>query len=237
MDPSTAALLASLRARIAQRPMLVVGNGPSLNTTPLDSFAGIHSIGMNKIDLLFPRVSWRPTMIVCVNNLVARQHRSAFEVSPIPVFLAWKCRWFLNAGRNPQLHFFRNRPTADFSQDIMAGVGSLSPTVTYTALQFAYYLQADPVILVGVDHRFDTDPGHQGIERRQTQDPNHFSPDYFQPGQYWGLPDLRGSEASYIHAKEVFDRAQRRIFDATIDGNLKVFPKISISEALNLVSN
>lgn len=225
----------SLREQCANRPLLVVGNGPSLNETPLDAFSHIPAIGMNKIDLLFPQVTWRPTMIVCVNNLVVRQHRTAFDASPIPVFLAWKCRWFLNDRHSPNIHFFRNQPTEEFSQDVLSGIGSISPTVTYSALQFAFYLEADPVILVGVDHRFDSDIQSRGIERRRVPDANHFSPDYFQPGQYWGLPDLQGSEASYARAKEAFDSAGRSVLDATVGGELRIFPKISMTEALRLV--
>ncbi len=217
--------------------MLVVGNGPSLNQTPLDSFDQIHSIGMNKIDLIFPTVAWRPTLIVCVNNLVVRQHRDVFEASTIPIFLASKCRWFLSNRDSKNIHFFKNRPVAEFSTDILSGFGSISPTVTYSALQFAYYLGANPVILVGVDHHFDTPQGKTGIEKRQRPDNNHFAEDYFRPGQYWGLPDLLGSEHSYLRAKTAFDDAGRQVLDATIDGELTVFPKISIEEALHITES
>lgn len=232
-DPSTLSLLDSLKARIAGKPLLVVGNGPSLKQTPLDEFAGIPAIGMNKIDLIYPSVAWRPTLIICVNNLVVRQHRDSFRASAIPVFLASKCRWFQGRNGNGNIHYFRNRPTAEFSTDIRSGLGSISPTVTYSALQFAYYLHADPVILVGVDHRFDTDPTQSGIEKRLEPDGNHFSPNYFRPGQYWGLPDLGGSEASYERARIAFEAAGRAVLDATVDGALMVFPKISISQALD----
>ena len=40
------------RNMVEGRPLLIVGNGPSLNNTPLDSFNGIFSIGMNKIDMM-----------------------------------------------------------------------------------------------------------------------------------------------------------------------------------------
>jgi hypothetical protein len=80
-------------------PILVVGNGPSLNETPLEEFADLPAIGMNKIDLLFSRTTWRPSLIVCVNNLVAQQNRAAFAAIDIPVFLAWKCRWFMGVQR------------------------------------------------------------------------------------------------------------------------------------------
>lgn len=236
-DPRTLELLEALREKIAGKPILVAGNGPSLAETPLDRFRHLPAIGMNKIDLLFPTVAWRPTLIVAVNNLVVRQHRAEFANSNVPVFLASKCRWFLNRHERDAVHFFRNRPSREFSTNVLEGLGSISPTVTYSALQFAYSLGADPVILVGVDHRFDTDPAQSGIERREQPDVNHFSPDYFQPGQYWGLPDLAGSEQSYLRARAAFEAAGRRIYDATIGGALTVFPKISVDEALALTGS
>jgi len=105
-------------------PILVVGNGPSLNETPLEEFADLPAIGMNKIDLLFSRTTWRPSLIVCVNNLVAQQNRAAFAAIDIPVFLAWKCRWFMGGTTGRHLHYFKNRPTLDFSKDVAQWVAA-----------------------------------------------------------------------------------------------------------------
>jgi len=235
-DPKAISVLQTLRERTVGKPCLVVGNGPSLNATPLDEFTHVPAIGMNKIDLIYAHVRWRPSIVVCVNNLVVRQNRTVYRRSEIPVFLAWKSRWFMGQ-RGPAVHYFKSLPTADFSTDATRWIGGLSPTVTYSALQFAYYLGADPVILLGVDHRFDSPPGKLGIEKRDGPDLNHFSPSYFRAGQYWGLPDLEGSEHSYRLAKEAFERDGRRILDATIGGCLEVFPKVSMDDVRQIVQS
>lgn len=217
--------------------MLVVGNGPSLNRTPLDEFAHLPSIGMNKIDLLFPRTLWRPDLVVCVNNLVVQQHGHRFLESEIPVFLAWKSRWFMP--RLPQdgsVHFFKGQPTQAFSQDVSSHVAALGATVTYTALQFAYFMGADPVILFGIDHSFDIAGGEKGIARRSGPDRSHFDPGYFADGALWGLPDLAGSERDFSRARQAFENDGRAILDATIDGKLTVFPKISLNELRSIAA-
>jgi hypothetical protein len=56
-------------------------------------------------------------------------------------------------------------------------------------------------------------------------DPNHFAPNYFGKGFRWHLPDLEGSELAYRVAKHIFAMNGRKIFDATINGKLDVFPK------------
>jgi hypothetical protein len=223
--------LVDMRKKAAGAPTIVVGNGPSLRETPLDEFKDVFSIGMNKISLLFPLTTWRPSLIVCVNNLVVRQSREFLATTQIPTFLAWKCRWFAGRPRNCNVHYFKSVPTSTFSTDASSWVGGLAPTVTYSALQFAYFLGGDPVILFGIDHQFRSDENRSGIEKRSGPDTDHFDPEYFRPGQYWGLPDLQGSEKAYRIAKSAFQSAGRRVLDATVDGKLRVFDKISLDDA------
>jgi hypothetical protein len=102
-------------------------------------------------------------------------------------------------------------------------------TVTYVALQLAYHMGFDQVILVGVDHNFVTQgPANQAIIS-QGDDPNHFAPNYFGKGFKWQLPDLVGSERAYLMARNAYSQASREILDATMDGKLSIFPKVSYS--------
>ena len=225
--------LDSLKERYANRPMLVVGNGPSLNRTPLDEFFGLPAIGMNKIDLLFDRVKWRPDIIVCTNNLVVKQHYRQMLAHGIPCYLSWKSRWFVPKNARSHFRFFLNKTESTFSKNIMEGVG-VAGTVTYTALQFAYYVGANPVILFGVDHSFRYEGSPNEIQKRSGIDSNHFDPNYFASGQYWGLPNLRLSELGYQQAREIFENDGREIFDATVGGELRIFEKISLERAKDL---
>lgn len=227
--------LEPLRNIYKGRPLLLVGNGPSLNETPLDAFAEIPAIGMNKIDLIFPRVAWRPSMIVCVNNVVVMQHAEVFRSSAIPIYLAWKSRWFARRGNADSIRYYNMSLDESFSTDITERIGS-GVTVTYMALQLAYFTGADPVIIVGVDHSFDKTGDHI-YERRQGPDVNHFDPNYFSPGTVWGLPNLDESEVAYARSREAFERAGRRIVDATVGGKLQTFEKIGIDEAIALAAS
>lgn len=226
--------LETLRDIYKGRPLLVVGNGPSLNRTPLDRLVGIPSIGMNKIDLIFPRVSWRPSMILCANNIVVKQHADVFRKSAIPIYLAWKARWFIRSRGDTDIRYFNTTLDESFSTDIVGRVGS-GVTITYQALQFAYFTGADPVIIVGVDHNFDK-TGDHAYERRQGADTNHFDPNYFAAGSIWGLPNLDESEVAYARSREAFERAGRRVFDATVNGKLQIFEKIGV-EAAERIAN
>lgn len=224
--------MVSLKDAYKGQPMLVVGNGPSLNQTPLEDFIGVPAIGMNKIDLLYKRSKWRPTLVMCVNNMVIKQNIDQYRVHKIPTYLAWKARWFVR-NKPSHIHYFDLRESEDFQADAVTGFGS-SVTVTYAALQMAFYMGANPVIIVGVDHNFDKVGGYASYEKRKGDDNNHFDPDYFKDGTVWGLPNLDASEVVYARSREAFAADGRVIYDATVGGNLQVFPKISIEAALRL---
>jgi len=228
------AALRQQKDRFAGSPMLVVGNGPSLNKTPLEEFAGVPSVGMNKIDLMYSRTRWRPSVVVCLNNIVVKQHQDHFAASEIPVFVGWKARHLVSRHNRDRLNYFNTLLSNRFSTDAVTGFGS-SATVTYIALQMAYWMGADPVILFGVDHSFNYSGSHATYQKRKGSDVNHFDPNYFKEGTIWATPDLDQSELDYALARQAYEADGRRILDATIEGKLEVFPKISVDQALEIV--
>jgi hypothetical protein len=215
--------------------ILIVGNGPSLNNTPLDKFK-IPSIGMNKINLIYDRTTWRPSYILCNNGLVMNQNREYFKTTSIPVVLDYKAA-FLNI-RASNIRYFLPHFKDTFSEDFDENVG-VSGTVTYTALQYAYYLGVKRIIIVGVDHNFKgytNDKISSKIETFKGEDENHFDPNYFK-GMKWGVPDMARSEIGYRRASEFLTKRNIEIYDATVNGKLNIFPKISIDEATEMIGS
>lgn len=102
-------------------------------------------------------------------------------------------------------------------------------TVTYVALQLAFYMGFQQVILIGVDHSFSTQGKPNTTVVSQGDDPDHFHSAYFGKGFRWQLPDLDTSERGYILAREAYRQAGREVLDATIGGKLTVFPKVDYS--------
>src|SRR3546814_5396031 len=77
---------------------------------------------MNKIDLIYKRSKWRPSLVMCVNNMVIKQNIAAFRANPIPTYLAWKARWFVR--RKPDhIHYFDLRESEAFQSDAAKGFG------------------------------------------------------------------------------------------------------------------
>ena len=103
-------------------------------------------------------------------------------------------------------------------------------TVTFCAMQVAYYLGFDEVILIGIDHFFKDTGVSNDLVVAKGNDENHFHPEYFGKGIKWQYPDLKRSEDSYLLARKAFEDDDRCVLDATIDGHLQVFKKVSFND-------
>ena len=209
---------------------LIVGNGPSLNKTELERI-DMPSIGMNKINMLFERTTWRPDAIVCVNGLVIQQNADFFNSTDIPLVLPIKA-WYLGIKKRPNVIFIKISNSFDFKNDLRKAIAKGS-TVTYTCLQVAAFLKVKSVNIVGVDHSFKLDTSKKNkendIEKFNGDDENHFDPNYFKD-KLWGLPDLDGSEQQYLLSKKYFDNIGVISKDFTIGGKLTIFEKGAINE-------
>jgi hypothetical protein len=174
-------------------------------------------------------LGFEPTYLVCVNRLVLEQSASDLSNVRSPLFVTWQNRRLLRGG-NPILLYARPEPM--FATDpTQTGIWE-GGTVTYVAMQLAYYMGFQRIVLVGVDHNFVTggEPNREVVSGGD--DPNHFHPGYFGKGFRWQLPDLAKSEIAYGMARQAYASAGRSIVDATVRGKLQVFPKATLADAL-----
>jgi hypothetical protein len=201
----------------------IIGNGPSLRDTDLSKLRNENTIGMNRIYLLFPELGFKTSYYLSVNDLVVGQCADDIQNLQMPRFVSWRSRRWLKP--DPDLYFLYTTYTGSlFAEDVTRRLWE-GATVTYVALQLAFYLGFKQIILIGVDHNFTTQGKPNTTVTSQGDDPNHFSPAYFGKGFRWQLPDLETSERSYNMAKEYYQKAGRQVLDATIGGKLTVFPK------------
>lgn len=221
--------LASFRNQHAGERCFILGNGPSLGRTDLARLKDEYTFGLNRIYLLFSELGFPTSSLVCVNTLVIEQSVADLRSLSIPKFLTWRGRKWM--GDDEHTIFLDTDYTGpeDFATDVAGRVFEGS-TVTYVALQLAYYMGFDDVVLVGVDHSFTTKGQANVTVVSEGDDPNHFSPDYFGKGFRWQLPDLEASERAYRLAKEAFEADGRRVRDATLGGKLTVFPKVNYDD-------
>jgi len=215
--------IAALKDKHHGERCFIIGNGPSLKNTDLSLLKDEVTFGMNRIYLLFDRVGFVTTYYVSVNKLVIEQSAHDIVSLPCPKFISWRARHLIDF--TADMMFLHSRGEPMFYTDITKGMWE-GTTVTYVAIQIAYYMGFQKVILIGVDHSFATQGKPHTAVVSQGDDPNHFDSQYFGKGFRWQLPDLECSELAYRIAKYQFESDGREIIDATIGGKLQVFRKV-----------
>ena len=183
-----------------------------------------YTIGVNKIFLGIKKFQIYPRYYVAVNDKVLNQSVNEIKALTSVKFLSHRAKhlypegpltYFINSVQGPQAYF----------HDIAEGVRE-GGTVTFAALQIAFYLGFSEVIIIGLDHRYDYVGKPNESSKVEGPDINHFSSNYFGFGQSWDNPDLAKSEQSYRVAKLEYEKVGRQILDATVEGACTVFSKV-----------
>jgi len=205
----------------------IVANGPSLKKTDLGLLANEKTFGLNRIYLNFNESSFRPTYFAAFNELILEQFPAEISSLAIPKFLNWNRRSCFDI-HNPNVVFLKsNMVLRDFFQTNLVNPFVVGATVTFAAIQIAYYMGFEQVILIGLDHKYsEKGTPNQTETRSALRDESHFHPDYFPKGVRWQLPDLLRSEYDFQIARDTFERDGREILDATVDGHCPIFKKV-----------
>ena len=201
---------------------VIIGNGPSLQKTDTSLLKDEITFGMNRVYIAFDDWGFSTTYYVAVNKLVVEHFAHDIARLPMPKFISWDSLDLIDF--MPDMIFLKSLHDPGFFTDVTQGIWQ-GATVTYAAMQLAYYMGFQQVILIGVDHSFSTQGEPNKTVVSEGDDPNHFDSRYFGKGYRWQLPDLVTSELAYRLARYQFELAGREIIDATIDGKLEVFPK------------
>lgn len=210
---------------------VVIGNGPSLDETPLVELHKKYlTFGANKI---YGR-EFMPIFWTCVDQVMltdcipwVMEHSGFISEKFVPRDVPL-----------PGSHQLNISIESGFSKDAAEKV-VLGGTVTYVNLQLAWYMGFSTVLLVGVDHKYPkASAGGKGGYKfiADGADPDHFkmadgSP-YFTPGRLYNRPELTANERYYAAAKLIFEQAGGRIINLTPNSALNVFPKGKFAEWL-----
>lgn len=195
---------------------VIIGNGPSLDKTPLGELAEKYiTFGSNKIY----RKPFTPDYYAMID-------REMIEAC-LPLPKNFTPQSFIRAEYctgNPIYPIVVNGFSLDINNFVVMG-----GTVTYVLLQIAHYMGLDTVLLVGVDHSYVTQKltGHKFVAG--SKDPDHFTCEdgkpYFETGKTFNAPELQNTAANYAIAKELFEKQGKRIINLTPETKLDVFEK------------
>jgi len=219
-----AKILSYKNCHVGQR-CFIVANGPSLRYTDLSLLKNEITIGMNRIYLMKELTGFQPNyLIVSDMDVQLKQFTEEYDKVNLTRFYNWNLRHLFTESEN--LIFFKESFNPNFQPNFLHRIGS-GKSVTFTCIQLAYFMGFSEVVLIGKDHHYNiSGTPHISVNANGTED-NHFISGYYKKGMIWDIPDPFGEEYSYFQARKAFEAVGRKIFDATIGGNLKVFEKIN----------
>lgn len=204
----------------------LLANGPSLSNVNFNFLKNKITIGLNRAYLLKKNYGFEPNYLVVVNDLVMEQWINDFVLFSGVLIVPYKYKKKLSKRKNKTLFFntslaLNDKFSRDFSKRVYTG-----GTVTYVAMQLAFYFGVKDLVLLGLDHSF-AEKGKANKEeiRSYAFDKSHFDKNYFPKGSKWQLPDLLRSELAYEMAKKNFESVNSLIIDATLLGKCDVFKK------------
>jgi len=216
---------------------VVVATGPSLNDISIEQLKKLVTISVNRIYLLYDRTDFRPTYYCLEDHMVAEDNAAEINslngsVMFIPKDLSYCIKGNKNIVYTNFIRRYKGRKRKSMFSTNFAQKAYWGGTVTYYALQLAYYLGFKKVYIVGLDHNY-TRPQNSTGEKiiSSGSDVNHFDPRYFGKGKRWHAPNnlVDRMEASYRKAKRIFVQSGRQIINVTPNSKLSedVFPKIN----------
>lgn len=220
--------LRELKNKFSGERCFIIGNGPSLRVTDLSKLKDEYTFGLNRIYLNYESMGFEPTFYCAVNPYVIEQFAGEIDkVGSIKFVREGAEDYFQNTMNT---FFVRSNLEAKFNTNFEDCSWFEGWTVTFCAMQVAYYMGFSEVVLVGVDHNFSKKGEPNKVVTSAGDDENHFSEKYFSEGVKWQYPDLKKSEKWYLEAERYFRVDGRQIVDATIGGHLDVFEKVNFDD-------
>lgn len=214
----------------------IIGTGPSLTTEDLELLKDEITFGSNRIFEIYPRTSWRPTYYINQDYpLILKFAEEIDKLETRALFLPMDVRE--KFAHNPLASFFvlRHRDfypkDADFSTHLHHYMGQ-GMTVTYGAIQMAYYMGFSEVYLLGIDHNYSISLDAKGIPVI-----NEGVKDYFKgstaSNQGLNLPRVAESTLAYMTARKFADRQKNfAVYNATRGGKLEAFERVKLEDIL-----
>lgn len=202
----------------------IIGNGPSLKKTDLKLLKNEYTFGTNRLYILFDKLGFSTTFYVAIDAQIIRQYSHDINSIPSIKFILRRTKHDIQL--DSDTIFIEQDLDISFKSDATRKL-YIGGSVTYIAMQLAYFMGFNPVILVGVDHSYKTVRKTEDKVKPLNYDKeSHFSPDYYKKGDVWVPPDIQKQEFSYKMAGHAYKSSGREILDATIGGKLKMFPKV-----------
>jgi len=219
----------------------VVGNGPSLNDTPMESLKNEYTIGCNRVYLGFPKWGYNFNYWGIEDTRVAKDTAKEWNEIDADAKFIPKDLWHLvtDTDRCVPINFVRENPYTPTwpSYSINPDKIYWGFSVIYMMLQIACVMGFDPIYLIGMDHHYTrkTDTHERGNEAKlisSGSDPDHFDPNYFAKGRKYHMPRTDMSTLAFNKAAREAAKYGITILNASTFTKLNSFGKVDINKVI-----
>ncbi len=229
--------VAKFHNKYAGKRCFILGNGPSLNKHDFELLKKEYTFGVNSIFYMEEKNGFKPTFYVVEDGHVIDDNvqqikgfKPEFKFLPSnKKFKFWnnKESIFLNMNRGFYESLSPNFETPRFSMRPDKTV-YCAQSVTLINIQLALYFGFSEVYLIGMDFSYKV-PESAIVDGKdilsQEDGINHFDPRYFGKGKKWHDPKLHNALEAYRFFKQVYERYNVKIKNASYGGKLDVFDR------------
>ncbi len=244
-DPSNNKKIKQIKNCYQNERVFLIGNGPSLNNTPLYLLKNEYTIAFNRFNLFFERLNWKPTFYSVIDAVVAKDMAEEINLIVPEVKYAFfpdihsdgtNFKSFIHSKDNV---FWLKPKSGDYTLKLPKIV--FGGTVSFSAIQILIYMGFKEIVLIGVDMNYkihttvDTFDGNT-ITAKYDDDPNHFDPRYFGWNRSYHQPDdvaLKNMFAAFEKAALLAKENNIKIINAGYNSAVKSFPKIEFESLFN----
>jgi hypothetical protein len=232
--------------------IFLIGNGPSLNQTPLYLLKDEYTMSFNRFDLLLERINWHPTFYTVVDGVVAEDSKE--ELNKM-IQLAKYSFFPYCTSRHDRIYVKGFIPDRDnvlfmslipkffskyqFSTCFPFAIGG--GTVTSVGFQILTYLGFSEIFICGVDMNYIIhtnavvlNQDNHRIESKGDDDPNHFDPRYFGKGREYHQPvgAMDAMRNKFEKIKKKFDILNIKCVNIGYNSKVECFEKKDFYQAL-----
>lgn len=212
----------------------IIGTGPSLTTEDLEKLKGEITFGSNRIFEIFSQTDWRPTYYMNQDyQLICKYIKEIEELSVKQKFIPIDAKKHFNDTKDMSFFVLRHKDFypkyADFSThiDLYLGQGF---TVTYGAIQMAYYMGFSEVYLLGIDHNYSISLNEKGVPIIKDDVTDYFKGSTAD-NKGLNLPRVVESTMAYMTARKFADKHTGfKIYNATRGGKLEAFERVNFDD-------
>lgn len=214
----------------------IIGTGPSLKTEDLDKLKDEFTFSSHRIFEIFPKTEWRPTYYICQDYpLICKFKEEIKSVEAKRKFMLIEAKHNFSEESDISYFVLRHKDfypnNADFSTHINRYIGQ-GFTVTYAAIQMAYYMGFSKVYLLGIDHNYSVSLNEKGVPVMQEN-----VKDYFEgstaSNEGINLPRVVESSMAYMTARKFADKHNDfSVYNATRGGKLEAFERADFDKII-----